>query len=492
MIPSTIYWLRNDLRLHDNATLAAAIKTNEPLLMVYCVDPRHFELTALGFRKTGILRFRFLMESLQDLRKACREKGSDLLIKVGKPENVLPELISEHNTTHLFYQKEVTSEETDVEAAVELAAAKLNCNTEAVWGLTLYHVDDSPFPPEETPLTSKTFRLTLTKQADVRPLISTPEQLPDSPKIDDWGELPTPEEIGFLASEINEKDQGMVAGGETAALARLENYTFETELLTGYRWSRNRSLGMDYSSKFSPWMALGCLSPRMIYWKVKEYEEEIKKNASTWWLIFEVVWRDYFKFQSIRFGNKIFAEGGIKNRDVAWEYDYDLFARWQNGTTGIPFIDAHMRELNQTGFMSNRGRVNCASFLTRDYKIDWRWGAAWFETQLLDYDVSSNWLNWNTQATEIWYTNPVHQGWKYDKKGEYVKTWLPELANVPPFIVQAPWLLGEEKLVELSYPQPVEIYKKWQRSINKITKDAEGNKDGQLTLYTDEGTKKKD
>jgi deoxyribodipyrimidine photo-lyase len=80
-----------------------------------------------------------------------------------------------------------------------------------------------------------------------------------------------------------------------------------------------------------------------------------------------------------------------------------------------------MRELNQTGFMSNRGRVNCASFLTRDYQIDWRWGAAWFEKQLLDYDVCSNWLNWNTQATEIWYTNPIHQGYKYDKNGDYVR-----------------------------------------------------------------------
>jgi len=133
-----------------------------------------------------------------------------------------------------------------------------------------------------------------------------------------------------------------------------------------------------------------------------------------------------------------------------------------------------MRQLNQTGFMSNRGRVNCASFLTRDYKIDWRWGAAWFETQLLDYDVCSNWMNWNTQATEIYYTNPVHQGLKYDKKGEFVKTWLPELENVDGPIVQAPWLLQEEEKQVIDYPIPVEIYKKWARSINRIVKAQDG------------------
>jgi len=453
--------------------LQLAIETGQPILMVYIFDPRQFKELKLGIRKTGYLRFKFLCETLLDLRSKVEVLGGKLMILKGKPEIVLADLVKKLKVEHLFFQKEIASEEVSVEDALENKLIK-HCKLTSVWGKTLYHIEDSPFPPEKTPLTSKAFRLNLTKKAEVRPLFPPPKDLSKCVSFREWGILPTPKEMGFTNKEIIETDQVIFSGGESAALERLQHYTFESELLTAYRWTRNRSLGMDYSSKFSPWMALGSLSPRMVYWEVKRYEKEIKKNISTWWLIFEVVWRDYFKYSAVRHGDKIFSKGGIKNRSVEWAYDKDLFDRWRFGKTGIPFVDAHMRQLNQTGFMSNRGRVNCASFLTRDYKIDWRWGAAWFETQLLDYDVCSNWMNWNTQATEIYYTNPVHQGLKYDKKGEFVKTWLPELENVDGPIVQAPWLLQEEEKQVIDYPIPVEIYKKWSRSINRIVKAQDG------------------
>jgi len=469
---TTIYWLRNDLRLHDNECIQRTLKTGHPFLLVYIFDPRQFGKLKIGFRKTGYLRFKFLCETLLILRENVEKLGGKLMILKGKPETILADLARKQKAEFLFFQKEIASEEVAVENAIEKKLPK-HCKLWSVWGKTLYHIEDSPFPPEKTPLTSKAFRLNLTKKAEVRPLIPTPTDLSHCIEFREWGMLPTPKEMGFTKKEIINAPKETFHGGENAALARLQQYTFETEQLTSYRWTRNRSLGMDYSSKFSPWMALGSLSPRIIYWEVKRYEKEIKKNASTWWLIFEVVWRDYFKYSAIRHGNKIFAKGGIKNRSVEWTYDKELFERWRLGNTGIPFIDAHMRQLNDTGFMSNRGRVNCASFLTRDYKIDWRWGAAWFETQLLDYDVCSNWMNWNTQATEIWYTNPVHQSLKYDKEGEYVNTWIPELKFVDGPIVHAPWLLNDEEKKEIEYPEPVEIYKKWTRSINNIIKAQE-------------------
>jgi len=470
---SSILWFRNDLRLHDNETLHSALKMAKPVLMVYIIDPRQFEVNALKFRKTGRLRFRFLMETLSSLRNACLQKGGNLMIKVGIPEVILPELIDEFDVNHLFYQKEITSEEVAIEAALSERLTALPCEITAVWGLTLYHIDDAPFSPQDTPLTSKAFRLNLTKKAEVRPCFDTPSELPPFPAVKDWGKLPEVSDVG-LEHESGLTENSSFVGGEEHALARLDHYTFKTEQLTAYRWTRNRSLGMDYSSKFSPWMALGSLSPRKIYWQIKDYESRIKKNASTWWLVFELVWRDYFKFLAMRFGNLIFSEGGYRQRKVEWKTDKKLFDRWCQGQTGIPFVDAHMRELNQTGFMSNRGRVNCASFLTRDYQIDWRWGAAWFEKQLLDYDVCSNWLNWNTQATEIWYTNPIHQGYKYDKKGDYVRFWLPELRLVPGPEIQAPWILSsEEKLAYevVNYPLPETIFSKWTRSINTIDKE---------------------
>ena len=470
---TTIYWLRNDLRLHDNECLQKAVNSKNNLLIVYCFDPRQFRKLELAFRKTGYLRFKFLMESLEDLRQRLKISGNNLLIKVGKPEKILPPLIKKYSSELVVFQKEIASEEVAVEEAVIDRLEKLNCTYEAIWGKTLYHIADGPFKPEDTPLTSKAFRINLTKKTEVRPLIPTPDKLPAPPDMSDWGAMPTPEKLGFTKKEITENSDLNFPGGETAALERLDYYSFKSEQLTSYRWTRNRSKGMEYSSKFSPWMALGCLSPRMIYWEVKRYEKEVKKNASSWWIIFEIVWRDFFKYQGIKFGDKMFYSGGIRDRKTDWKYDKDLFARWQWGKTGIPFVDAHMRQLNKTGFMSNRGRVNCASFLTRDYQIDWRWGAAWFETQLLDYDVCSNWINWNTQATEIWYTNPVHQGMKYDKTGEYVRDWLPELAKVPGPIIQAPWLLNAEERIEFGagdYPLPEKVYKKWQRATNRIEK----------------------
>jgi len=448
--------------------------------MVYIFDPRQFVELKIGFKKTGYLRYAFLCETLLELRKSIEQLGGRLMILKGKPEVILSDLAKKLKAECIYFQKEIASEEVRVEDALKNKIPK-NCTLHSVWGKTLYHIEDSPFPPEKTPLTSKAFRLNLTKKANVRPLFPMPSDLSDCVEFRDWGILPTPEELGFTKNEIVDTEQTF-NGGERAALARLQHYTFGTEQLTSYRWTRNRSLGMDYSSKFSPWMALGSLSPRKIYWEVKRYEKEVKKNISTWWLIFEVVWRDYFKYSALRHGNKIFAEGGIKSRAVEWSYDKDLFDRWRFGKTGIPFVDAHMRQLDKTGFMSNRGRVNCASFLTRDYKIDWRWGAAWFETQLLDYDVCSNWMNWNTQATEIWYTNPVHQSLKYDKKGEYVKTWLPELKLIEGPIVLAPWLLEEEAKKKIDYPDPVEIYKKWTRSINRIIKS---NKEEHLDTKED-------
>ncbi|MEO6820812.1 MAG: FAD-binding domain-containing protein, partial [Ginsengibacter sp.] len=277
--------------------------------------------------------------------------------------------------------------------------------------------------------------------------------------------FPSYKNYGFTKKEYDNA-QPFVDGGETAALERVQYYTFKSELLTGYRWSRNRSDGLDYSSKFSPYLALGCISAREIYATVKDYEEKIKKNQSTWWLVFELVWRDYFTFKAMRFGDAIFKTNGYKNKEIEWENDPEKFKRWCAGTTGIPFVDAHMRQLNQTGYMSNRGRVNCASYFVHDLNIDWTWGATYFESKLIDYDVSSNWMNWHMQAFEIWYTNPVHQSNKY-KAQDFIRKWIPELSDKNDVEVLIPWEYDIP-----GYIKPVEVYKKWTRAINLIQKDS--------------------
>lgn len=182
----------------------------------------------------------------------------------------------------------------------------------------------------------------------------------------------------------------MFGGGETAALSRLKSYLWDTRAVEKYKLTRNGLLGSEYSTKFSPWLAFGCISPRRIFHEIKKYETERVKNESTYWVIFELLWRDYFRFIAAKYGNCLFYAGGVKKIKRKWNEDSDMFEKWANGKTGVPFVDANMRELLQTGWMSNRGRQNVASFFTKDLKLDWRMGAEWFENLLVrstDYRI---------------------------------------------------------------------------------------------------------
>lgn len=230
-------------------------------------------------------------------------------------------------------------------------------------------------------------------------------------------------------------------GGETAAWARVQHYFGSTKSLSRYKETRNGMLGRDYSSKLSVYLAHGCITARQVMDAVKSYEKAEGANESTYWLIFELLWRDYMRFYSKKYGKKVFLLGGAQGPEgVAkwpWSRNAALFERWARGQTGYPLIDANMRELALTGFMSNRGRQIVASFLVRDLGLDWRLGAQHFEALLLDHDVCSNWGNWQYAAgvgadpREDRYFNPVKQGNDYDPQGAYVRAWLPELRALP-------------------------------------------------------------
>jgi deoxyribodipyrimidine photo-lyase len=226
-------------------------------------------------------------------------------------------------------------------------------------------------------------------------------------------------------------------------------------------------LGADYSSKFSPWLAMGCLSPRYIYAEVKAYERERVANDSTYWLVFELLWRDYFRFMAAKHGDRLFRKSGLRGLNIAWQENWQIFGLWQRGETGFPLVDANMRELAATGFMSNRGRQNVASFLTKNLGINWQMGAEWFESLLIDYDVCSNWGNWNytagvgNDARGFRYFNIMKQSHDYDPQGEYIKHWLSELSTLPASKLYEPWkLLPVEQSrfgvrIGVDYPQPV-------------------------------------
>ena len=464
-----LVWFRNDLRLEDNETLTRAIQQGTEIIPVYCFDSRNFESTSLGFAKTGAFRAQFLLESVADLRQSFQKIGGDLVILHGAPEQVVPQFAKKLGATAIYFSKEVTSEERLVDKGLEEAAFSKRIACESFWQSTLYHKDDLPFPIKQTPEVFTQFRKEVEKQSKIRAPFPTPTAInyPGEALIPDAGSLPQFTDYGLEKPKREEHSWLKIRGGESSALGQLQSYFWEKDLLKKYKETRNGLIGMDYSSKLSPWLALGCISPRTIYTELKRYEKERVKNDSTYWLIFELIWRDYFRFIAKKHGTKLFQVSGIRNQVDSWRRDKAQFKRWAEGKTGVPFVDANMRELNATGFMSNRGRQIVASFLVNDLGIDWTWGASYFESMLVDYDVCSNWGNWmyvggvGNDPRENRYFNILRQAKNYDRNGDFVRLWIPELRAIRGFDIHQPWELSTSELSNLkidlgqSYPQAI-------------------------------------
>ena len=458
---TAIVWFRNDLRVHDNEALCRAAEY-ERVIPVYIFDPRWFGETSFGFPKTGPHRCRFLIETVENLRSKLQALGSNLIVRMGKAEEILSTLVSEVDAEVIFAQKEVTSEEVAIERAVgESCEAELSF----VRGMTLYHPDDIPYEADGIPKVFTNFRKQLEKKSEVRECYAAPASLPGAGSLK-AGEVPEPEALGVEKVRVDERSVLPFNGGEDAALERLDSYFWKEDRLRNYKFTRNGLLGANYSSKLSAWLANGSLSARKIYWEVKAYEDKRKSNVSTYWLIFELIWRDFFRYSAIKYGDDIFKPGGIQQKERRWRHHREDFQRWAGGETGIPFIDANMRELNKTGYMSNRGRQNVASFLAQNLDIDWRMGAEYFESKLVDYDVCSNYGNWMYNSTvgqdpRNRYFNIISQAEKYDEKGEYIRHWLPELKEVPVEFIHEPhkMALEQQKLSNViigeDYPAPM-------------------------------------
>lgn len=275
------------------------------------------------------------------------------------------------------------------------------------------------------------------------------------------------------------KSGSIYPGGASEGKKRLKHYFFDTNRISIYKETRNGMLEIDDSSKLSPYLAHGCLSPRFIYWQLKEYEITRVKNSSTYWLYFELLWRDYFWLVHFKFKDKLFTKGGLFDISIPWSTKQEVIDAWINGETGYPLVDANMIELKSTGYISNRGRQNVASFLTKNLGCDWRVGAEWFESCLIDYDVSSNYGNWcysagvGNDARGFRVFNVAKQGKDYDPEAKYAKKWLPSLNKMPSARIYdihkltALELLEFDMSIGVDYPQPmIELSTSAQRQRN--------------------------
>ncbi len=429
MIQTALVWFKTDLRIEDNETLLKAVSKSEKVIPVYCFDESHFATTPYGFHKTGSFRTQFLLESLQNLDANLRALGSGLIVVKGKPEIEIPKLVQDYKVQKVFAKREVAFEEKQTEKKVQSELFKLRCELETFSTSTLYHAEDLPFSIKDIPDVFTNFRKKTEKESIIRKPFAAPKQI-NSPEILPV-KLPTLESLGLTKVSIDSRAALHFKGGETEAIQRLHHYFYETQCLSSYKDTRNGMLGANYSSKFSAWLALGCISPRYIYAEVKQYETKFGANDSTYWLIFELLWRDFFRFMFKKHQTKFFLFAGIKTDKVnSKSLNEKLLSQWIKGATSSDFVNANMIELQLTGFMSNRGRQNVASYFCNELNMDWRIGAAYFEQQLIDYDVCSNWGNWaylagvGNDPRGHRYFNVEKQAADYDKKMEYRKYWL--------------------------------------------------------------------
>lgn len=440
-------------RLHDNPALCRTVElatgksssakkqpvgmssssstSSSGILPVFIFDTSRFygseTRSEFGSQKCGPRRAKFALEAVADLRNSLQKRGSGLVVAVGKPEIVLAEIAKSSKKINIVCQEEVCSEELAVNKAVrsELAKSMTKGNKfnfeSSVWGSTLYDPDTLPFDGEimGIPDTFTPFRNKVEKNCMIGNPLDVPSdsdlQLPKDVKniVNDskchasLDYMPTLADLCYSKEDIDSVSTvdprsampDNYQGGETAALARVKDYIWDKDLLKVYFDTRNGMIGSDYSTKFSPWLAHGNVSPRYIARECRRYEEARVKNKSTYWVVFELLWRDYCRFFAKKYGNKIFYLEGILGKTShpnkrPWGMDPKQIQAWKDGMTGYPLVDANMRELAATGFMSNRGRQNVCSFLTIDMNMDWRYGGDYFEETLLDHDVHSNWVMW--------------------------------------------------------------------------------------------------
>ncbi|MEL6109639.1 MAG: DASH family cryptochrome [Planctomycetota bacterium] len=474
-----LVWLRNDLRLHDHEPITRACQqaSNDggAVSFVYVVDPHWFAKTRCGFDRMAAFRAKFLRESLIDLDNSLRHLGGTLLVADGDTKRCVTELAGRGSCQRVYCSSSPAPEEKQIERQLRKTLHRQGVELSVSPPNTLYAPDELPFSVRELPEVFSQFRRKVESRVDVPAPIAPPNAIPGAESFqlpEGVFEISDPRfrQLQALHPDMPPVDQRKAidfVGGESRGLSRIDEYFFENDRLRVYKETRNGMLGPNYSSKLSPWLAHGCLSPRKVYELVRRYEQERVKNESTYWLIFELLWRDYFSFILSKHGARLFKVGGLRELDLPWKTDQQRFDAWRNGLTGYPLIDANMRELSATGFMSNRGRQNVASFLTKNLGIDWRMGAEWFESLLIDYDPASNYGNWNytagigNDARAFRWFNTVKQATTYDRQGNYVRHWLPELAGVPDQHVHTPWKMHSAEqsrskcVIGVHYPEPI-------------------------------------
>lgn len=393
MIPSKkiLVWFRNDLRLHDNEVLVEAISKSDLVLPVYVVDERQFQPTHYHTLKTGVNRTKFILESIQALREGLQTIGGNLLIRIGKPEEVIPELVAQFEIAEVFHHREVAEEETHVSTLLENNLWRQKINLKHIIGHTLYNKEDLPFPIKDIPDTFPQFKKKVDREALVKPCFHTPSSIA-VPEVENWGTIPSLRELGFADALPCNDILSTWKGGEAAAFMHMQQELDKLkELKQGKLPVRDTGL--------SPWLALGCLSLRTFYWALKELEVNTKNRTAYNHILSGLLWRDYYRFMFKKHGNKFFhLQGFSEEQPLKHADEENQLQLWKSANTGMPLVDKLMKTLKSRGYINNTERQFVAAYLVYEQGVRWVYGAAYFEEALLDYNPASNWGNWANLA----------------------------------------------------------------------------------------------
>jgi deoxyribodipyrimidine photo-lyase len=410
-----VFWFTNDLRLHDNPALMQATLLVDQLLCVYVIDHAWQSSSQYSQAKVSQNSRRFLYESLNDLANSLKKIGQSLVVFQSATAPILDNLITQLGASDIFRSENAGWYENL--AWNELKNNNKGLNFHSVDSHTLYNSVTLPFSLADLPESFTQFKKAMS-DIELPTPISKPTFLPPRPSVD----LPE-----FTKFE-KEPTVSPFRGGESQGLAHLADY-FTTEKPTFYKDVRNAIDGWDNSCKFSPWLANGCLSVREVIAVLSDYEKNIAANESTYWIYFELLWREYFQWYAHKNGSKLFSLTGIKRLSTLTSFYPERFQKWINGSTPYPLVNACMNELAQTGYLSNRGRQIVASCLVNELAMDWRYGAAYFEQVLVDYDVASNWGNWQYLAgvgadtRDKRHFNLEKQTQQFDPDSRYIHLW---------------------------------------------------------------------
>ena len=439
---TSLLWFTHDLRLDDNRALLAAAGAQR-LACFYIINPIWFKPGRYQTAPMGSHRWRFLKQCLIDLQAQLAELGQSLHLFYGDPVQIIPEIAQNTDANalicsaqHGFYERQTLS----------LLRAKCSFFIKTVETFTLFESNQGEWLGEKLSGYFTGFRKVAEQHSPVPPVLA-PQSLPPGPMAIPGALTLAEMTLAKIDTQITLANSAAVTipsdirldspkGGSDAAKQHLAEY-FSGASPASYKTTRNALMGWQNSSKFSFWLSHGCISARRVKARIDQYETEVTQNESTYWLYFELLWREYFQWLGVKEQANLFHFGGARRKSPLTSFYPERFLKWCQGQTPFPIVNACMRELAATGFLSNRGRQIVASCLVNELGCDWRYGAAWFEHQLIDYDVNSNWGNWQYIAgvgadpRGGRHFDLDKQQAQFDPEGHYRRHWLGENPQVP-------------------------------------------------------------